>query len=288
MIIEKKSNIVDPKKVVIPENWVLIKADPNYTTYQNKGKDIGIATTDFAYDGKGGKVSIKERNFSVTGTVYAVPNRLYFAGRKVYEAQKLGGSAPEGMFRRSVQFDTDVEVKVGDRVRFSYTSHTEAVNAGMSFETTEGEMFFMKYDKLFMTVDKDGNPEKVLNGYILAEADKIETKNEGGAEVRETNSGIVIATLGKKDNRKRKIATGKCILCGSPIRGNLNFLGENEPIHEIENGAKILFDPRGSKRLEPLNHQHHKEDLLLLHPRTLIFVSDNSTNFVDKLESIQI
>lgn len=303
MIIQKQDTTIKASNVRPLENLLLIKPDENYQTFQRKGVDLDIATSNFSYNEKGQRVAIKERNYSVMGTVYALPSRLYYAGHKLEKIGTDNGhkQTPDGlvvsdesranqvgdMRKRSLIYGTEMELNVGDRIRFSYTAHMEAESQGMGVDTDEGRMFFMKYDKAFMVIDENNQPKKMLNGYILAKPEILDTTKEDGVEGTMVGS-LLIPSLKTKENRKRKTMKGEVVLSGAPLTGYMHFLGEREPICDPNPCDRIIFDPRGSKRLEPLNHQHHEEDLYLLHRRSLVFVSDYSTNFVERLEQLKI
>lgn len=290
-MIEIKKNELDLNRIRIPLNYVLIKPDPHYETFQREGVDLGIQVSNFSYNEKGERVSIRERNYSVMGTVYAVPENLIFNGAKlrkigddtgirysdgepeVYNKDRM--SEVSALRTVSLRFGSDMEVKVGDRVRFSYTVHMKAVDKGMEIDTPEGAMFFTTYDNLFAIVDEESTPIKMLNGYILVEGEKKDLESIDGVEGEFSESGLFIPNLKTKHKRKRKSMEGRILAIGSPISGHLDFFMEGPDPHvEMSVGEKLLFDPRGCKRLEPLNHQHHKEDLFILHRRSIIFVGD--------------
>jgi hypothetical protein len=66
----------------IISNYVLVKPDPNYTSYQFKGRETGIIAPDHVIE-NGKTLSVKERNYSVYGTVYAVPDSIGFNRDKI-------------------------------------------------------------------------------------------------------------------------------------------------------------------------------------------------------------
>lgn len=297
--IKKKEVLVE--NIVIPANYVLIKPDENYTEYQYRGRETGILSSDFSYDSKGRRVSVKSRNYSVMGTVYAVPRKLRYhvrranrliAGRKAMkEVNGVTHIVDRSVFDEvnhlktvSVQFETSVEVSPGDRVRFSYMAHETAKTNQGFIETDMGLMYLVRYDDLYMVIDDNKDPVKCINGYILVRPDRVETKVEDGVSMVEGKGGIVIVTEATKEKRKRKIASGT-VLCGSsPVSGykDLPYNKDEPSVHE--RGDRVFYDPRGGVRMEMMNHQEYSEDDLVLIRRPDIYISSRNNPDFDKLD----
>lgn len=295
MIIEKKSTIIDPSKVVIPYNYLLVKPDADYEELHHKGRNTGIAVTNFIYDGEGRRVSIAERNRAVTGTVYAVPDKLIY---EVDRANKMGegrvfAKEVNGFHHivdpstrneindlklKSLEYDVDMEVSVGDRVKFSYMVHERAMTNKSIVETTEGDMYFIRYDDLFMVINEDLSPKKMVNGFILVEADEREEEETLGAKGTEKN-GLFIVNLKDSENRERKSMTGTILSAATPCRGYKSVKGEKDPDTCHENGEKVMFDPRGAFKLDLMNHQHSEVPQYLIHRIDIWLTSKENPNF---------
>lgn len=290
--------MIDITNIQLIENYVLILPDPNYTEFHYKGKNTGLLTTDFIYDAEGKRTSVKERNFSCIGTVYAIPKRLRY---DVWKARKIGigrnlTKEVDGQvhivdkhimqqiqdYRRySVDFETECELEVGDRARFSYTAHKQCEDTGAFIETELGRMYFMKYDKIQMSINEDLSPKRMVNGYILVEPDEIEMENQDGVEGKTTDSGLFMPNLkGHRERKSRKAMVGTVLAAGKPIKGYKQLEPYIDPQVEIEAGEKIMFDPRGAVRLEMMNHQEwHEKELYLLQRHDVFFLSSENSNF---------
>src|SRR6185312_15179737 len=69
-----KTNV---ENIVMLNNYVLVLPDPHLTSYQFRGKESGLIAPDFKYE-KGEKYSASEKNDSVFGTVYGIPEALNY------------------------------------------------------------------------------------------------------------------------------------------------------------------------------------------------------------------
>lgn len=286
---------INHKTIKILKNYVLVKPDANYETIQSKGTETGIILPDFVYeqDKMGGqrKVNVKERNFSVYGTVYAIPQKIGFHKRKIKQLNSTYTVAAKvndqiEVVNRSVMseigrltegsclFETECEVKVGDRVKFSYLAHKSASEKKIAIDTEEGEMYLVKYDLLTMVVDKDAIPIKMLNGYILVEPEEDETiKTEGAMSYRTSDTGLMLPTFKHKQKRNRKTQKGKVLLSGNFIGGYLQDEGLSDPAVTFETGESVMYDPRGAARHEHHYHQEYSDKPLQLIQRRDLYLS---------------
>jgi|GEM_PF-2933145 len=252
-------------------NYVLVKPDDHLTTFQMNGKELGLFTSDIKYE-NGKTINVKERNFSTNGTVYAAPTQLNFYLKKIkylksnYETHKIVNGQMrlvnysvqkdiDELTLASVNFDTDIEVKKGDRVNFSYMAHDKAVKDNLIMETDFGMMYLIKYDMLYMTLDENDKPDKMLNGWILVEPEEVETKIENGLEYIEGNGGLILPTLKGKQKKNRKQQLGKVLKYGTPNRGYLQQPEKVDFDYQFKDNEKLLYDPRGSQKLEYESHQ---------------------------------
>lgn len=284
---------VNPNKLQILQNYVLVKPDANYESIQSKGTETGIFLPDFIYekDKQGGerKVSVKERNFSVYGKVYAVPGKIGFhreeiksLNNKYTVAAKIDGEVH--VINRSVMnqigsltessclYETECEVEVGDRVKFSYLAHKSASEKKICIDTEEGEMYLIKYDMLTMVVNPDNTPKRMLNGYILVEPEEDERiKTENGVTFTESEGGLILPTFKHKHKKNRKQQKGTVLFAANKVGGYLQHEGLNDPNIEVKQGGSILYDPRGASRHEHHFHQEYSgKPLQLIQRRDII------------------
>lgn len=268
--------------------YVLIKADPHYETYQFAGNETGIIVSNHSYVNHQGKqvaVDVKERNYSVRATVVAIPQNLIVPDDKFHKIDK--GLETEGdkkgmvnNFSRSEayrayagkvnNYDTDIEIEVGDRIFVSWKAHKD----GDAVTTEEGEFIFIKYDQIVMTLDEENNPKKMVNGWVLFTADENkEVKKDGGLEYKTTDSGIFLPVMSDKSKevRKKKNLLCTAVLAGKPNRGYKDFKGEKDEEYGIAKGERMIVNRRGARLLENANHRELKEKFYITHRKFIIF-----------------
>lgn len=266
---------IDLSTFQILSNYVLVKPDNDIESYQIAGRETGIIAPSFKYEGTGEnekRISVKERNVSVTGTVYATPKHLYFnlddirslknnyTTHKVIRGQLALVNFPvqfqiDQLTKGSVQFKVPMEVKVGDRVNFSYMAHKQCIDEGRLFETEYGIMYLMKYDMLFCTVDKNHTPITMLNGWVLVEPEEIETLKEGAQEFLARESGLVLLTPKNKAKKSKKNQLGIIKNFGTICEGYLQQPDKSDDRRDLSINQKVLYDPRMATKLEYETHQ---------------------------------
>lgn len=310
MIIEAKPKLPSIKQVTVPFNYVLVKMEERYETFQLKGKESGIYANEFVYDNDT-QVRIDERLVSPFGIVVKTPLQLVFNGREIkrlsdkYEPIRYNGMTDEygdkikhivdystlrritDLKKASLNFDTEMEVKVGDRVHVNYLHFLNAEKEGLFIDTLEGQMVMIKYDLLKMVVDVDNTPIKTLNGYILIEPKQyeVDTVKENGAEFIQHSSGIVLLNPEKKKTRRsRKNQLGTVVLSGTPLKGYMDDPRKVDRETYYEKGDKILYDPRLATKLENDLHQVISEKDLYLIRREAILLDENEGFDLDKIE----
>lgn len=293
--------MINHKKLRTVSNYVAVKLDPAYETYQIKGKESNIIAPDHEYDqdsrtGKQRIVNRKEKHVAVFGEVISVPKKLIFNReriRKITDSRtilkKVGDQLQvicwssqkqvDQLRNESVEFDTDIEISVGEKVNFSYRHFLDAEKNGMYADTDIGRVVFIKYDMLKLVVDKDMNPIRMLNGYVLVEPELREVTEEGGVSFVDASGGLVLTNQNPyKKSRKNQI--GKVVLSGTPVRGYINDYDTSDPEIELESGERILYDPRGAQRLESEIHQVLSDkDLYIVRRRHIWLIQKNSVNF---------
>lgn len=265
---------IDLKKFRILSNYVLIKPDEDLESYQINGRETGLIAPSFKYEGTGDnerRISVKERNVSVSGTVYAVPDNIHFnlgairalknnyTTHKVIRGQLALVNFPiqleiDHLTKTSVQFNVPMEVEVGDKVNFSYMAHKQCVDEGRIVDTDEGQMYLMKYDMLYCTLD--GNtPKRMLNGWVLVEPEEIEVIRDGAQEFLPTESGIVLLAPKNKAKKSKKNQIGIIKNFGAVCQGYLQQPDRSDDRRSVNVGDKILYDPRMATKLEYETHQ---------------------------------
>jgi|SRR5215217_323827 len=311
MIIEKKSTLPSVEDITVPFNYLLIKMEESYTTYQRKGVDVGISTPEVIYDEKGNQVRIDEKLVSPFGRVMKTPMNLIYNGREIkklsdrykpvrasnerdangerkkFIADYSALSQITALKKESLSYDTDMEVRVGDRVHVSYIHFLNAEKEGLFIDTDQGKMVLVKYDLLRMTVHEDNQPKKMLNGYILITQKQYEVdiKQEEGVAFTERESGIVLLNP-TTTKRTRKNQIGVVKLCGTPLRGYLEIPNQVDARTMYEEGEMFVYDPRYAVKLENDLHQIISAEDLYIVRREAILLSQKE--FWGNIEEVMI
>lgn len=277
--------MISVKNIRIPYNHVLIKPDPDFETYQFAGKESGLYSPNYTYD-KGNRVDAKHKNYSTTGTVYGVPEKIRFTRKEIKKinasiiTERNGQNAlADGSLLTKInqlkaagcRFETENELAVGDRVKFSYHIHMKSEY----FDTEEGPMCFVKYDEIYMTTDG-----KMINGYILVDPEKRETRKEGAATLLETNSGLVIPKLGETYKRSSRWAHGYALHVGKKIGGYFDFPTYCDDDIDVQAGDKLIYDPRTALQYEMDSHMGLADRrLYLIQRKDILFLEKENENF---------
>lgn len=289
IIIEKKPTLPSVKDIKVPYNYVLVKMDDSYETFQFKGQETQIMASPIVYD-QGKEIRVDEKLVNPFGTVMKTPDRLAYHGREMkyitdtYQPVRKGKELNEygepikyianrsamreltELKKTSLSYDTDMELCEGDRVHVSYIHFLNAEKEGLFIETQEGNLVFIKYDLFRMTVDENNQPKKMLNGYVLIKPKvyDVNIEKDNGVEFTKTDSGLVLLNP-KTTKRTRKNQIGTVILCGTPLRGYIEMPNQVDPKVMYSVGEQLLYDPRYATKLENDLHQIiSKEDLYLI------------------------
>lgn len=267
-------------KIKMGINYVLVLPDKHHETYQKSGRETGLISPDFKYE-KEAKISVKERNFATTGTVYGLPSELRFNGREI-ESIKANNTLfiiqneqlepinmplhreIRALSEGSVEYDVPMELCKGDRINFSYTAHKKSKEGKMVIDTELGEMILMKYDIIYMTLDENDQPKKMLNGYVLVEPEEIKVDVENGAEVIKRDSGLVTLAPKQKFKKRKKVLYGEVKLAGTPVRKYLQDPRYFDYYTEIDKETKIAYDSRAKVNFEYESHQILSDKVLHL------------------------
>lgn len=267
--------MIDPTKLIIPINYVLIKPDSVLETYQVAGKETGIIAPQFKYD-KGKSYSDLDKHVSVCGEVFSIPERLVYNGDKIRNIQLGSDWQMDRSLRKTVdhlrettvQFDVDIDVKVGDKVYFDYLAYKSCLSSGRIIQTDQGHMLLIKYDMLILAIRKES--VIMLNGYLLVENDIEPVDKEDGVVGTLLDSGIFIPQTKKKAPKARKQAKATIIHSGGKVKRYLDFV--NVVDGDGINGDAIIYDPRHAKDLEFGLHQIFSDKKLKRIQRKDIFL----------------
>ena len=188
----------------------------------------------------------KQHHYSVRGTVVGVPKDLFFDKTKMETVLDL--PRVRELNAASMSYKTEMELKVGDRILFSYRAHFEM--------PMFGDLGLMDYDMIIAAIEK----EKIrpINGYLLIEmAEKEMFENIDGFQVYNEDKNIY--------------GYGKVRYAGSPVE----YLDYDDIDDEnITEGSVVIFDKRSAARIEldihnSLTQQQsslfkmHRKDVLL-------------------------
>ena len=102
----------------------------------------------------------RERQWSVYGRVIAVPERLWFASHMDNDV-----TYNQFVSDNSLEFDSEMELKVGDRVLFRYNVR---MDDDCVFEDEEGLILMVRYDMIYMKDDL--HP---VNGWIFVSGNDV-------------------------------------------------------------------------------------------------------------------
>lgn len=283
--------MISVKNIRIPANWVLTKIDPDHTSYQFGGRETGILAPNYEYK-DGNRVSTPQKNFATTGTVYGVPEKIRFtreAIKKIKASIVTERNGEQVMADASLlykinalkeygcRFETENELQIGDRIKFSYQVHLKA----QYFDTDEGEMCFIKYDDIYMTVDG-----KMVNGCILVDPTTQDVNKEGAMTYVTTASGILLPKLGEAYKRSARWMHGTVLHVGKKIGGYFDFAEYCDDDINVKEGDKLIFDPRTAVELEMNTHRQLADRKLLIIQRKDILFMEKENSQYEKLCTI--
>lgn len=228
----------------IPYNYVLIKPDQNFKSYQYKGEDTGLVT---ALD----EISAGQR-MSVRGTIIKLPERLKYGGEEMKrERDKFANDNSSIQVIKEVKessmlYDVTIEPSVGDIVFFNYMEHYECYQNGRFIETEEGDLLLMRYDNLVAS-HKLNNIKSIqpLNGFILIEPEAL----------NEPKKGLNTMRLEKLKHKVNKIGAARVLKTGKLCKGYMEDLSAPKDTNEFKEGQNILYKPSGAHLLEWGLHQ---------------------------------
>lgn len=259
---------IDPNKITIPFNRVLIKLDGDFETYHNteNGADTGLYVAPWGINAAS--------HLAVTGTVVKLPERLIYNG---YEVHKMKGDKEmtdvkqkqlADLRRESMTYDVPIEITPGLRVYFEYRTRLDAYKEGRWFENEDGNYILVPYDLLVMAFQPrtDFNDVKVtdvypLNGFVLVKPLEYatETNADGIKGVKTENDLFLPAQPEAKYVKQGNAWYGTILAVGCGVKSYLDYPGRSDgeardtPL--VRPGNKIIFDGRLKKRLEVEHHR---------------------------------
>lgn len=282
LLIEKKSNIVDPTKVRIPINYVLVLPDAHHEFYHDKkgeemniqvGKSlmVDVADEDDLMGRLEETVITNAQHYSVRGKVYAVPDKLNFPKKEIKRLRENFGNNDADMKRlgevvsNCLEWEVDMEVSVGDEVIFDYLAHIGCYEDGRWVETELGDMFLMRYDELNMVIRPDGNRE-MLNGWMLISREEKPKKSESGLDLYHKD---------EDDITKKEFA--KVLVPGKPVKSYKQDFDLVDDPYDFREGQRILYKPGGTRPLEWVLHQtlYPGKKALLIHRKDIFYAIED-------------
>lgn len=237
----------------ISNNYVLIKPDPDY-------EFVEVAPeSQFEINGDPVKIWIgynsetHGRHFGITGKVVALPERLVFNKKKIEKYKKRLGSTRllsdqiniAVLMESSQEIDVDMELKLDDKVWFSYLCQINAVTNKILIDTVEhGMCFLAKYEELYC-YERNGNIE-LINGWVWIR--RIERE-------KTTKSGI---ELQLSESNKYQNGHAEIVKFGNPVRDYMD--GKKEYPWEFNGGEQVVYAKKMGHPIEYGMHRKLTED----------------------------
>ncbi len=260
-------------QIQIPTNYVLVKVDPEFKYYHVGGKQTEIEVSSREID--------HAHHVSISGVVIQVPQALVFNGPTIEEREldffevltkfmnSDEGEAlpvhPDDMAeyadlkRESVAYDVHIEVKPGDRVFFTYSSHYRASDIGGTvFTEDQGPLMLVKYDSLLFGQARHGNI-KPINGFLIVEpllADPDLVNNLIPLTKNTPDGPVIVQVPGYKWLATRRWSLGVVKHAARPVRRYLDFLPAGSDTDELKVGDVIIYNKLLSVAFESHYHQH--------------------------------
>lgn len=273
-------------KIRIPNNLVLIKLDDDFETYHSteNGFDTGIHVAPWGIN--------QASHVAVTGTVVACPQSLIYNGYTTAAMKKNLQRSPEEqkeiarLRNESMAYDVPMEVQVGMKVYFEYTTRLNAFKEGRGVENDEGKFIFIPYDLLVMAFRPTTNFNDVqvgdvymLNGNVLIKPLEYATEtNSDGIKGITTESDIFVPVQpDAKYVKKNNLWYANVLSAGCRVKSYADFPGESDDNEREKPGQKICYDGRMQKRLEVEHHRviFKKHTLYRIHRKDIMGVFEN-------------
>lgn len=239
------NKLLDHNEIKPQTSWVLIKPDEELEKYHLNGKETSIYVgrsfqkyvdpEDSLDFDEVESVDTRAQHWPITGTVICAPKRNIFYGHEIKKEKNGIGDFvnPEiiekikRMGDASVDFQSPVEVKDGDRVLFDYAVPMRCYEDGLYFHTDIGTLLLVRYDKLEGVFIDD--TIKPLNSNIFFEwslPEKTGSFFNVDKELHETDD----------------IQEGIVTHVGSVIRFSKRGSNLEDCSHQFNVGDKIMFN----------------------------------------------
>lgn len=258
-------------QIEIPANYVLVKADEDYETYQIEGRDTGIRNAL--------SVGTAGQRMSIYGTILKNPDQLVYNGNELRAARSRSTGKEEDqdlidrLRNHSVMYDVPIETKVGDRILFFYKSQLDCYKDNRVLFTDEGTVMLMKYDSLYAVVHENENLYP-LNGYVFLELKELQKEKvtEGGLHLLEkTHQGV---------KAKKGVSIGRVVEAGCFVKGYLEFLDRSaDSFQRYSPDQHVYFNGLYSRNLQFALHQTLKVPRLVVHRKDIYGIIPDISGF---------
>tara|TARA_R110000751_G_scaffold262043_2_gene361289 strand:+ start:1117 stop:1803 length:687 start_codon:yes stop_codon:yes gene_type:complete len=221
----------------IPKNHVLVEVD--FLRYKKIAFKSG---TEIIVD----PTFSPEKHAQTSGIVSVVPESLYYDKEDV------------GCFN-SVEFLTDISIKVGDKVFFHYLQINLAINQHRIIEEDGKFFIFIKYDSLFMSI----RDEKVVmhNGWML-----LKPVDRAVDEASKINRRL------PKDRQTHDPLKGEIAFLGDPVKEYFWGNDETDEGIDVKKGDVVIYLPHSDIPLEYNMHQSLDEKYFRVQRKELLSI----------------
>lgn len=273
---------IDVTRIKIPYNWVLVELDKDFDTYHNTdtGMNTGIHVAPWGIN--------QATHLGVTGIVRALPQELIFNGDDLSELKSIKDRSEASqrhiaeLRRQSMAYAVPIEVPVGYRVYFEYSTRLNAEKEGRYITNSDGSKYVLiPYDLLVMTFrpDTDFNDVKIsdvymLNGFLLIKPLEYATeKGTDGIKTVKTVTDLWIPVQADaKYVHRNNLWYANILSTGCLVQSYADFPDAGMDGGGIgKPGQKICYDGRHQKRLEQEHHRviFKKHTLYRLHRKDI-------------------
>lgn len=146
----------------------------------------------------------EEYHAHTTGEVVILPQSLPFVS--LSKAQTFGQSYMQYAAQKGMPWQTEVELKVGDKVNFHYLALSNAEKQGFGFDYKGEKIFLIRYDQIY-AYERD-NEVCPINGFVFVEVEELPQQFQTGA-------GVWAVSL-TEASRRKKFGVGVVRYAGKP------------------------------------------------------------------------
>lgn len=275
---------IDPTKIKLPANYVLIKPDDDMEKYHLDGKEtsIYIGKSSMQYVDPLDSLDFEQKetvtsqadHWAITGTVIKNPERISFYGRKINKIKARAGSElghddiieMNKLFHKSVTYDCSLETKEGDKVLFDPHAHIRAVENLEFIETDQGLMYLIRYDHLRAIIREDGIYP--LNSIVFFKWERKKELIKGIFDLEDRHIS---------DAPPKEALIGEVYSVGEIVNSSLSNLDVIPgPNISIKKGDRFLFTGVSANNVESDGHHHlfGGEDILMIRQSDILALVD--------------